>query len=44
MGAPKRYKVLGSYSDGYKAMGDAVVVPAVRYLARHLLYPLAQRL
>lgn len=43
MGAPKRYKIPGSYNDGYKAMGDAVVVPAVRHLARHLLFPLAQR-
>lgn len=44
MGAPKHYKIPGSYNDGYKAMGDAVVVPVVRHLARHLLYPLAQRL
>jgi DNA (cytosine-5)-methyltransferase 1 len=44
MGAPKRYKIPGSYNDGYKAMGDAVAVPAVRYLARHLLFPLTQRL
>ncbi len=44
MGAPPRYKIPGSYNDGYKAMGDAVSVPAVRYLARHLLFPLAQRL
>lgn len=44
MGAPTRYKIPGSYNDGYKAMGDAVSVPAVRYLARHLLFPLAQRL
>jgi DNA (cytosine-5)-methyltransferase 1 len=43
MGAPARYKIPGSYNDGYKAMGDAVSVPAVRYLARHLLFPLAQR-
>jgi len=43
MGAPKYYRIPGSYNDGYKAMGDAVVVPAVRYLARHLLFPLAQR-
>jgi DNA (cytosine-5)-methyltransferase 1 len=43
MGAPKRYKIPGSYNDGYKAMGDAVAVPAVHYLARHLLFPLAQR-
>jgi DNA (cytosine-5)-methyltransferase 1 len=44
MGAPAHYKIPGSYNDGYKAMGDAVSVPAVRYLARHLLFPLAQRL
>ena len=43
MGAPKHYKIPGSYTDSYKAMGDAVAVPAVRYLARHLLFPLAQR-
>lgn len=43
MGAPKHYKLPGSYNDGYKAMGDAVAVPAARYLARHLLFPLAQR-
>lgn len=44
MGAPKRYKIPGSYNDAYKAMGDAVSVPAVRYLARHLLTPLAAQL
>ncbi len=44
MGAPAHYKIPGSYNDGYKAMGDAVSVPAVRYLARHLLFPLTQRL
>jgi DNA (cytosine-5)-methyltransferase 1 len=42
MGAPQHYKIPGSYNDGYKAMGDAVAVPAVRYLAHHLLFPLAQ--
>lgn len=44
MGAPERYKIPGSYNDAYKAMGDAVSVPAVRYLARHLLAPLAAQL
>ncbi|MGE0680363.1 MAG: DNA cytosine methyltransferase [Candidatus Binatia bacterium] len=44
MGAPKCYKIPGSYNDGYKAMGDAVAVPAVRFLAQSLLYPLALRL
>ncbi len=31
------------YNDGYKAMGDAVAVPAVRHLARHLLSILVER-
>ncbi len=42
MGAPKNYKIPGSYNDGYKAMGDAVAVPALRYLAKKLLSPLAE--
>jgi DNA (cytosine-5)-methyltransferase 1 len=42
MGARESYRIVGSYNDGYKAMGDAVAVPAVRYLAQHLLSPLAQ--
>ena len=41
MGVRKSYKIPGSYNDGYKAMGDAVAVPVARYLARHLLAPLA---
>lgn len=41
MGAPK-YKLPGSYNDGYKAMGDAVAVPVARYLGETLLYPLAE--
>jgi DNA (cytosine-5)-methyltransferase 1 len=41
MGVRKSYKIPGSYNDGYKAMGDAVAVPPVRYLARHLLVKLA---
>lgn len=44
MGAPDGYKIPGSFNDGYKAMGDAVAVPVVRHLARHLLRPLAERL
>lgn len=40
MGASANYKVPGSYNQGYKAMGDAIAVPAVRYLATHLLAPL----
>lgn len=43
MGAPDWYQVPGSYNDGYRAMGDAVAVPVVRWLTRHLLSPLAGR-
>jgi DNA (cytosine-5)-methyltransferase 1 len=42
MGAPDSYKLPGTYLDGYKAMGDAVALPAARYLANYLLYPLAE--
>jgi len=42
MGAPEAYMLPGSYNDAYKAMGDAVVVPVARFLARHLLLPLAR--
>ena len=41
MGAPDTYKLPGSYNDGYRAMGDAVAVPVVKWLARYLLAPLA---
>ena len=40
MGASDEFKVPGSYYDGYQAMGDAVCVPVVRWLAEHLLRPL----
>lgn len=43
MGAPDSYRLPGSYNEAYSAMGDAVVVPVVRYLAAHLLNPLAVR-
>ena len=42
MGVPDSYKIPGSYNDGYKAMGDAVAVPVVKWLARHLLDPLCR--
>ncbi len=42
MGAPKNYKLPGTYNDGYKAMGDAVAVPVTQYLAETLLAPLAE--
>jgi DNA (cytosine-5)-methyltransferase 1 len=43
MGAPDTYKLVGTYNDGYRAMGDAVAVPVTRWLTRHLLAPLAAR-
>lgn len=42
MGAPESYQLPGTYNNGYKAMGDAVAVPVVRWLARHLLEPLCR--
>jgi DNA (cytosine-5)-methyltransferase 1 len=44
MGAPESFQLPGSYNDGYRAMGDAVVVPVTRWLSRHILAPLAVRL
>jgi DNA (cytosine-5)-methyltransferase 1 len=41
MGVRDSYRLEGTYNDSYKAMGDAVAVPVVRHLARHLLAPLA---
>jgi DNA (cytosine-5)-methyltransferase 1 len=43
MGAPDSYQIPGTYNDGYRAMGDAVAVPVTRWLAQHLLAPVAQR-
>ncbi len=44
MGAPESYQLPGSYNDGYCAMGDAVAVPVVRFLAERLLKPLSDSL
>lgn len=41
MGAPDSYQLPSKYTEAYNAMGDAVVVPVVRHLAKHLLHPLA---
>lgn len=43
MGAPETYTIPGTYNDGYRAMGDAVAVPVTRWLAGHLLEPLARQ-
>jgi DNA (cytosine-5)-methyltransferase 1 len=44
MGAKSSYRLPGSYNDAYKAMGDAVAVPVVAHLARHVLAPLAAKI
>ena len=41
MGAPDSYQLSDVYNDAYSAMGDAVAVPVVKHLAKHLLAPLA---
>jgi len=43
MGAPPGFKLPGTYNDGYRALGDAVAAPVTRWLAQHLLFPLASR-
>lgn len=40
MGAPDSFRLPENYNDAYRAMGDGVSVPAVAWLARHLLMPL----
>lgn len=42
MGLPDSYTLPASYNEGYHVMGDAVVVPVVSWLERHLLRPLAE--
>ncbi len=41
MGLPDHYWLPERYNDGYHVMGDAVVVPVVSWLERHILRPLA---
>ncbi len=43
MGAPDNFRLSQSYNEAYSAMGDAVVVPVVKHLVEHLLYPLARQ-
>jgi DNA (cytosine-5)-methyltransferase 1 len=44
MGAPKGFKLPGSYNEGYGAMGDAVAYPVVKFLSKNLLFPLAKEI
>lgn len=41
MGLPDTYELPERYNDGYHVMGDAIAPPAVAWLERHLLRPLA---
>lgn len=40
MGLADTYRLPGRYNDAYHIAGDGVCVPAVRYLAAHLLEPM----
>ncbi|WP_072800805.1 DNA cytosine methyltransferase [Fibrobacter sp. UWT2] len=42
MGAPDTYILPGSYNDGYKAMGDAVVMPVAKFIGERFLAKLAE--
>jgi len=44
MGAPDSFWLPNHYNNAYRAMGDAVVVPAVKWLADHILTPLAKQI
>ena len=41
MGAPEDYPLPARYNDAYHIFGDGLAVPAVSWLSRHLLTPLA---
>lgn len=41
MGVPDDYPLPMSYNEGYHLFGDGVVVPAVKWLEKHLLWPLS---
>lgn len=40
MGLPDTYKMPANYNEAYHLAGDGLVVPAVRYIAVHILEPL----
>ena len=42
MGAPDSYVLPANYREAYHAMGDAVAVPVVSWLAKYLLLPLTE--
>lgn len=42
MGAPDSFILPGSYNDGYKAMGDAVVMPVAQFIGERFLTKIAE--
>ena len=40
MGLPDSYRLPSDYVAAYDLMGDGVAVPAVRWLAEHILEPI----
>ena len=42
MGAPDDYVLPDTYNDGYKAMGDAVVIPVATFIGASFLVKLAE--
>lgn len=42
MGAPDSFVLPGSYNDGYKAMGDAVVMPVAQFIGEKFLSKIAE--
>lgn len=42
MGVPDDFILPGTYNDGYKAMGDAVVMPVVKFIGERFLVKLAE--
>jgi hypothetical protein len=43
MGVPDSFTLPTGYNAAYKAMGDGVAVPAVAWLSKHLLSPIATK-
>ncbi len=44
MGVPDSFWLPDSYNDGYRAMGDGVAVPVVKWLSQNLLVRLRKAL
>lgn len=42
MGAPDTFVLPGTYNDGYKAMGDAVVAPVAKFIGERFLMKIAE--